>query len=141
MRERVRSICCFTFYAFIGWFLCVALPGIEPTTSVYWDDALTNWAPGQGRLFSLEEKRIKRRKFTYQSLFNIREFILEKSPRNLRILERPSEGPITYYQRIPTGEEPRTRKDMKGSSVISFLSRRGSVLARSISMYWVWKSF
>ena len=27
-------------YAFVGWFL--PWPGIEPTTSVYWDDALTN---------------------------------------------------------------------------------------------------
>ena len=31
-------------HAFIGWFFNVPWLGLEPTTSVYWDDTLTNWA-------------------------------------------------------------------------------------------------
>ena len=33
-------------YAFIGWFFHVPWLGIEPSTLVYRDDALTNWATG-----------------------------------------------------------------------------------------------
>ena len=32
-------------YAFVGCFLYVPWPGIEPATLVYQDDVLTNWAP------------------------------------------------------------------------------------------------
>ena len=35
-------------YAFIGWFLYVSWPGIEPTTLAYRDDALTNWVNQPG---------------------------------------------------------------------------------------------
>ena len=28
---------------FIGWFLYVSWPGVEPTTFVYWDNAPTHW--------------------------------------------------------------------------------------------------
>ena len=31
-------------YAFIGWHLYMPWPGIEPSTLVYWDNSLTNWA-------------------------------------------------------------------------------------------------
>ena len=31
-------------HAFIGWFLYVLWLGIQPTTLVHWDDALTHWA-------------------------------------------------------------------------------------------------
>ena len=31
-------------YSFVGWFLYVPWPGIEPTTVAHWDNALTNWA-------------------------------------------------------------------------------------------------
>ena len=38
---------------FIGWFLCVPWPGIEPATLAYWDDAVNNWItwPGQCIIF------------------------------------------------------------------------------------------
>ena len=39
-------------YAFIGWCLHVPWLGIEPTTLVYWEDALTNWATWAGPSFS-----------------------------------------------------------------------------------------
>ena len=35
-------------YAFMGWFLYVPWPGIEPATLAYWDDTLTNWATWPG---------------------------------------------------------------------------------------------
>ena len=38
----------FSIYAFIGWFLHVPWSGIEPSTLVYQDDALTNWATWPG---------------------------------------------------------------------------------------------
>ena len=42
-------------YAFISWFLYVPWPGIKTAPLVYYDDALTNWATGQGMyLFSSE---------------------------------------------------------------------------------------
>ena len=40
-------------YTFTGFFLYVPWLGIEPTTSAYWDDALTNWElPSQGSQFA-----------------------------------------------------------------------------------------
>ena len=32
-----------------GWFLCVPWLGVKPTILVYWEDALTNWAPYKGK--------------------------------------------------------------------------------------------
>ena len=51
-RERVRQrnidLLFPLFIAFIGWFLCVPWPGIEPATLEYQDDALINWATRSG---------------------------------------------------------------------------------------------
>ena len=56
-RERERERERFVFpliYVFIGWFLYVPCPEIEPVTLEYGDDALTNWAtqPGLRVFFS-----------------------------------------------------------------------------------------
>ena len=46
-RERDHSLSVSLTYTFIGWFLYVPWPGIEPATMVYWEDAPTE-LPGQG---------------------------------------------------------------------------------------------
>ena len=48
-------------YAFIGWFLYMPWPGIEPTTLEYQDDAPTNWAtqPGSELSFSVGFSDVK----------------------------------------------------------------------------------
>ena len=46
-RERERFVVLF-IYAFIGWFLYVSWPGIEPTALAFGDDAATNWATQLG---------------------------------------------------------------------------------------------
>ena len=46
-RERERFVVPF-ISAFIGWFLYVHWPGIEPATLAYGDNALINWATCPG---------------------------------------------------------------------------------------------
>ena len=46
-REKHRFVVPF-IYAFMGCFLHVPWPGIEPAILAYWDDALTNQPPSQG---------------------------------------------------------------------------------------------
>ena len=47
--ERVRhQFVVSLIYAFIGWFLYVSWPEIEPETLVYWGDTLTNWVTWPG---------------------------------------------------------------------------------------------
>ena len=41
--EKETSICFPLIYTFIGCFLYVPWPGIEPASVVYSDNALTNW--------------------------------------------------------------------------------------------------
>ena len=43
-------------YVFIGWFLFV--PTIKPTILVYWDNAVTNWASGQGLRTLLQWRKV-----------------------------------------------------------------------------------
>ena len=58
-RERNIDLLVYLFiYAFIGWFLYVPRLGFEPTTLMYQDDALPNWAtwPGPDVYFHLKIK-------------------------------------------------------------------------------------
>ena len=52
-REREKQWLVFLLiFVFIGWFLYVPWPEIEPSTMAYWDSTLTNWAtqPGHTKL-------------------------------------------------------------------------------------------
>ena len=49
-REQDISFVVLLSYAFIGWFLYLPWLGINPTTLVYWDSSLTNWATPPGSL-------------------------------------------------------------------------------------------